>query len=140
MYINHPEVQDIKYIVEQLIVSPSPVTSLVMEFALTSSKVKSWQHAFNRQILENITYATEIFSEQGIECVKPNGCFFVFPKIFHDDVKFKPYMLEKFGIEIVSGSDFGKAGREHIRINCASSKERVEKGVMNLIKGIKSFS
>ena len=141
MYINHSEFSDIKYIVEQLLVAPSPVTSLTMEFALTSSTIKSWQDKFKTQIMENTKLAVQLFEDQGIQCVIPEGCFFVFPKLpFDDDLNFKKFLLEKFGVEVVAGFEFGPAGKGHIRINCATSRERVTKGIKIVIEGIKEFN
>ena len=140
MHIDHPNVVDIKYIVEQLIVSPSPVTSLVMEYALTSPIVKAWQRSFQSQILENTKHAVNLFSQNDIDCIQPNGCFFVFPNIKCDDSKFKEYLLKEFGVDIVPGSEFGPAGDGFIRINCATSLEKVDKGIKRIIRAINEFN
>jgi aspartate/methionine/tyrosine aminotransferase len=140
MHISHPEFKEIKYIIEQLIVSPSPVTSLTMAYALTSSIVKSWQKSFQARIFENVKRAVDLFTQGGIECVVPEGGFFVFPKINVDDGKFKEYLLKKFGIEVVAGSEFGPAGKRFIRVNCATSQERVELGINKIIEALDLFT
>ncbi|OLS24937.1 MAG: putative N-acetyl-LL-diaminopimelate aminotransferase [Candidatus Heimdallarchaeota archaeon LC_3] len=127
MHLAHPEFEAIKYIVEQILVAPSPVTSLVMEFALTSPKVFKWKIAFRDQMEHNTELVTRLLTENNIECVRPEGGFFVFPKIELEDYKFKKDLLINQGVEVVTGSEFGPAGKGFIRINCATSEERMEK-------------
>lgn len=138
MYITHPDFEEIKYIIEQLIVSPSPVTSLTMEYALTSPVVKAWQDKFKEQIMINVKRAVALFNQEDIECVLPQGCFFVFPKLGVNDEDFSEFLLKR-GVEVVPGSKFGPAGKGYVRVNCATSLERIEKGIEKIISGYKDF-
>ena len=75
----------------------------------------------------NTELVTRLLTENNIECVRPEGGFFVFPKIELEDYKFKKDLLINQGVEVVAGSEFGPAGKGFIRINCATSEERMEK-------------
>lgn len=138
MYIG-PEIEDIKFMANQQMVSPSPIASLVTEYALTSTAVASWVEEFVNQMKLNTEFAVELLKEHGIDCHVPNGCFFVFPHIGIDDTEFESYLLDKYGVQIVAGSRFGPAGKNYIRINCATSKERLKEGIMLIIQGIAAF-
>ncbi|MFX1568490.1 MAG: aminotransferase class I/II-fold pyridoxal phosphate-dependent enzyme [Promethearchaeota archaeon] len=59
---------------------------------------------------------------EGITCVKPNGAFYLFPKIdfnefkkWKDDKEFTIDLLKTTGICGVYGSGFGEYGRDHFR-------------------------
>ena len=59
---------------------------------------------------------------EGITCVRPNGAFYLFPKLdfkefrkWKDDKDFTINLLETTGICGVYGSGFGNYGKEHIR-------------------------
>jgi len=77
---------------------------------------------------------------EGITCVKPNGAFYLFPKIdftefkkWKDDTDFTIDLLEKTGICGVYGSGFGDYGKEHIRFTFLPQIEILEK-VYNLFE------
>jgi aminotransferase len=136
LFIDHPDLNEIKYIIEQLLVSPSPIASSVMEFALIKQSVKKWQIAFNKQIEDNTNLAVRLLNDSGFDCVKPEGTFFVFPNINRNDVAFRNTLLEQYGVEVVPGSEFGPAGSGYIRINCATTPERLEIGLKRIIEAL----
>jgi aspartate/methionine/tyrosine aminotransferase len=139
LFIDHPDLKQIKYIIEQLLVSPSPIASSVMEFALSEQAVKKWQNSFNKQIELNTNMAVELLNDSGFKCIKPEGTFFVFPNINRNGTVFRNPLLEHYGVEIVPGSEFGPAGNEFIRINCATTSERMEIGLKRIIKALISI-
>lgn len=81
-----------------------------------------------------LPFSTKFFQDNGIKCLEPEGLFFVFPELNIDDIAFTKYMLNNYGVEVVSGSGFGPAGRGHIRINCATSIERLDEGLERILK------
>ena len=67
---------------------------------------------------------------EGITCVKPNGAFYLFPKLdfnefgkWKDDKDFTIDLLEKTGICGVYGSGFGDFGNGHVRFTFLPNKE-----------------
>jgi len=59
---------------------------------------------------------------EGISCAKPEGAFYVFPKVHHigsrwkDDFEYVRQVLEKTGVLLVHGSGFGVThGSGHFR-------------------------
>ncbi len=140
MSILHPELDKIKEVVEHLLVSPSPFASLALEYALDDKRARVWRQVFRDKMAENTEYAWKLFTENGFECFKPEGCFFVFPKVTDDDdEKFVEQLLKK-GTQVVPGSLFGPEGRGHVRVNCATSRERLEVGVERIIEFARSFN
>ncbi|MBW3096386.1 pyridoxal phosphate-dependent aminotransferase [Pseudohoeflea coraliihabitans] len=59
-----------------------------------------------------------------VTCVRPNGAFYAFPNIkatgwFAKDLS--RAVLEKAGVALIGGPDFGDFGEGYLRISCASS-------------------
>jgi len=70
---------------------------------------------------------------EGITCVKPNGAFYLFPKLdfeeftaWKDDKEFTINLLEKTGICGVYGSGFGDFGNGHVRFTFLPNKGILE--------------
>ena len=55
-----------------------------------------------------------------------------------DDTTFEAELLAKEGIQVVAGSKFGPMGKNHIRINCATSEELLEDGINRIIQFLNS--
>jgi len=77
---------------------------------------------------------------EGITCVKPNGAFYLFPKLdfnefgkWKDDKDFTIDLLEKTGICGVYGSGFGDFGNGHVRFTFLPNKD-ILKTVYNLLE------
>jgi aspartate aminotransferase len=66
----------------------------------------------------------------GIECLKPRGAFYVFPKFEHD-IKSEDLAMEcvKNGLICSPGTAFGSYGEGHIRFSYANNKENIQKGL-----------
>lgn len=134
MALQLPNSEEIKEIVEHILVSPSPITSLVTEFALKDSRVEKWVREFKTVLRNNTELASNIFDNAGYSCPKPEGGLFVFPDIGEkDDEKFTERLLMEKGVEVVPGSKFGPDGRGRIRINCATSEERLRDGIHRIL-------
>jgi aspartate/methionine/tyrosine aminotransferase len=70
---------------------------------------------------------------EGISCVKPNGAFYLFPKLdfkefkkWQDDKEFTIDLLKTTGICGVYGSGFGDYGKDHVRFTFLPNKEILE--------------
>ena len=77
---------------------------------------------------------------EGISCVKPNGAFYLFPKLdlkelgkWKDDKELVVDLLKETGVCTVYGSGFGDYGKGHLRITFLPKVEILEK-VYNLIE------
>ena len=72
---------------------------------------------------------------KNIECKKPGGAFYVFPKISKNSMsssEISNYLLEKKFIATVPGSSFGENGEGFLRISYASSLDNLKKFVLCL--------
>jgi aspartate aminotransferase len=70
------------------------------------------------------------FLELGVDLVKPQGAFYLFPKV--GDGGAVASSLAKAGVIAVPGSAFGPRGKEHIRLSYASSMENLEEALKRM--------
>lgn len=68
--------------------------------------------------------------EIGIPCTKPEGAFYVFPKI-ENSREFVKEALKK-GVVVVPGGAFGKYGENYVRFSYAASYEKIEEAMNRL--------
>lgn len=75
----------------------------------------------------NANLLMEGFKEMGIECVRPGGTFYIFPRTLEaDDVAFSE-KAKSLDLLVVPGSGFGCPG--HVRISYCCPTERIEKAL-----------
>ncbi|MEY8514861.1 pyridoxal phosphate-dependent aminotransferase [Lactococcus taiwanensis] len=80
----------------------------------------------------------QLLEVPGFEVVKPNGAFYLFPKVtkamelkgFSDVTAFTTAVLEEAGVALVTGEGFGSP--ENVRLSYATSLENLEKAVQRL--------
>ncbi|MHA2250739.1 MAG: pyridoxal phosphate-dependent aminotransferase [Candidatus Kariarchaeaceae archaeon] len=125
--------EEIKKIVEAQLVSPSPIASLVCKYALEDSRAQTWVDQFRSLMAKNTKIAAQLFLENGYPCRIPDSCFFVYPNIGRDDEQFATELLKNQGVQVVPGNRFGPTGKNHIRINCATSLERLREGFNRIL-------
>ena len=68
----------------------------------------------------------------GIHCHLPRGAFYVFPNVEAFDRparKLASYLLDKAGVALLPGTDFGRNGEGHIRLSYASSIENIREAL-----------
>lgn len=68
----------------------------------------------------------------GIECLKPQGAFYVFPsikKLGMSSFEFCEALLKEKGVAAVPGSGFGPGGEGHIRLSYATSMDNIKVAV-----------
>ena len=93
----------------------------------------------------------ELNKIEGLECLNPNGAFYVFPsckglmgkkdskgKILDTDTDFVQSLLENCGVAVVQGSAFGLEG--FFRISYATSMKNLEKALEKISSFCKSLS
>lgn len=76
----------------------------------------------------------------GIRCLTPGGAFYTFPNIAGTgltDEQFAQYALDKAGVALLPGSNFGSAGRDHVRICYANSRANIEKGISKIEQALR---
>ena len=65
---------------------------------------------------------------QGISCVDPGGAMYVFPNITGTGMSsdaFSEYVLDKIGVGVLPGNNFGKNGEGYIRMCYATSQDDI---------------
>ncbi|MCU0832265.1 MAG: pyridoxal phosphate-dependent aminotransferase [Rhizobiaceae bacterium] len=68
----------------------------------------------------------------GVSCIMPKGAFYAFPSITQTGWKSKPLaseLLEKAGVALIGGPDFGVHGEGYIRVSYANSEAAIEEAV-----------
>jgi aspartate aminotransferase len=83
---------------------------------------------------------------QGMQCLKPQGAFYVFPNVIAllgrtangkklaSPCDFADYLLEEAKVAVVPGEDFGS--KEHIRFSYATALEDIEKGCKRIAAAV----
>ncbi len=70
-----------------------------------------------------------------VSCIAPKGAFYAFPNIQKTGWKAKQLatdLLEKKGVALISGPDFGLYGEGYIRISYANSLENIERAIIRI--------
>jgi aspartate/methionine/tyrosine aminotransferase len=68
----------------------------------------------------------------GVTCVVPKGAFYAFPNVTGTGWQAKPLanaLLEKTGVAMIGGPDFGLLGEGYIRISYANSEDNIRKAL-----------
>ncbi len=68
----------------------------------------------------------------GVTCQRPQGAFYVFPNIKSYGItssEMAGYILEKAGVAVLSGSDFGEYGEGYLRLTYSNSIENIKKAI-----------
>lgn len=79
---------------------------------------------------------------KNITCVKPGGAFYVFPNIAQTGLsseKFAELALDKAGVALLPGTNFGINGEGYIRLCYANSVQNIERGIDRLKKMVESL-
>ena len=79
---------------------------------------------------------------EGIDYVKPEGGFYVFPSIKEfglGDWEFCDYLMDEAGVAVVPGSSFGSSGEGFIRMAFSCSSEDLEEGLTAVRKAVEKL-
>jgi aminotransferase len=68
----------------------------------------------------------------GVEVAKPQGAFYIFPRVGGDDVAFSERVLSEARVVVVPGSSFGTHGKGHIRLCYATSMDNIAEAMDRL--------
>lgn len=74
-------------------------------------------------------YIVEGFNELGLECFKPQGAFYVFPRIEGTGLserEFSLRLLREKRVAVVPGSAFGESGAGHVRCSYATALNKIK--------------
>lgn len=72
---------------------------------------------------------TRSLNEMGLECRKPKGSFYVFPKITSSGLtsrEFSLRLLHEKKVAVVPGTAFGPAGEGHVRCSFATAMDQIK--------------
>jgi len=78
----------------------------------------------------------------GISCHMPGGAFYAFPNITQfgmDSETFADVMLEKAGVAILPGSNFGAQGEGFVRLCYASSRDNIAEALKRIAAACKEL-
>ena len=75
---------------------------------------------------------------EDMRCIPADGTFYLFPDVsatiqrlgLKSDIELSTYLLDKTNVAVVPGSAFGS--KDHIRLSCATSKEKLTKAMERL--------
>ena len=134
-YAGGPEflIKSMAKIQSQSTSNPTSVSQYAALEALTSSN--SFLNANNAVFLRRRNLILDLINKsKGLECIKPNGAFYIFPscekliglrtkggKIINNSSDFSTYLLEEAGVAVVPGIAFGM--ENFFRISYATSDE-----------------
>ncbi|MFM9018531.1 MAG: pyridoxal phosphate-dependent aminotransferase [Actinomycetota bacterium] len=88
-------------------------------------------------------FVVEAFNKiDGIECLTPDGSFYVFPDIRGTGMtaqQFADYLVEEHGVGVVAGNAFGDRGEGHVRFTYAAPDEILEEGMDRIAKAVEAL-
>jgi aspartate aminotransferase len=77
---------------------------------------------------------------ENVTASRPEGAFYAFldPEV-EDSLALAKFLLREHGVVLAPGSGFGDAGRGHLRLSFANSKERLREGLDRLEAGVEAY-
>lgn len=88
-------------------------------------------------------FVVEAFNKiDGIECLTPDGSFYVFPDIRGTGMtaqQFADYLVEDHQVGVVAGNAFGDRGEGHIRFTYAAPDDILEEGMERIAKAVEAL-
>lgn len=78
----------------------------------------------------------------GIKCLKPGGAIYVFPNISGTGLsseEFADLMMDKAGVALLPGTNFGKAGAGFVRLCYAVSREKIAEGLRRIEEAVRAI-
>jgi len=124
---------------------PNSIAQYASETALTDEPVflEDWRSQF----VERRNYMVNALNTMpGVNCIMPEGAFYVFPKVsdlygkkaggftIKNDMDLTKYLLDVAHITVVPGSAFG--AEEHIRLSYATSLDAIKIGLASFAKAV----
>lgn len=78
----------------------------------------------------------------GISCLKPGGAIYVFPNISETGLtseQFADLMMDKAGVALLPGTNFGKAGAGFVRLCYAVSRDKIAEGLKRIEETVRTI-
>lgn len=120
--------------------SSNPASIVQMAFARTLND-ESHIKGMRTQFKHRRDFIVKRLNGMGFRCVKPEGAFYVFPKLpghLHSSEHFCKELLEEAHVACTPGSAFGMDG--YCRISYAASMNHIEEGMDRIEKFLKKKS
>jgi len=79
-------------------------------------------------------------SIDGIRCIEPDGAIYAFANITGTGMnsdEFAHFVLEKAGVALLPGNNFGEAGEGYVRICYVNTTENIKKAINNISQALK---
>jgi aspartate aminotransferase len=71
----------------------------------------------------------------GVKCLRPSGAFYAFPDISGtglSGIELADRLLNEAGVSALSGTAFGRVGRNHLRFSYANSRENIVEAIKRM--------
>ena len=78
----------------------------------------------------------------GVSCALPAGAFYAFPNVAAiepDDAALADHLLETAGVAVLGGSQFGPAGRGHLRLSYATATVNLERALARMHDALAAY-
>lgn len=77
----------------------------------------------------------------GVSCVTPKGAIYAFANIMETGMtsdEFADFALEKAGVALLPGNNFGKQGEGYVRVCYVNSQQNIEKALISLDRALRN--
>ena len=85
--------------------------------------------SMRREYERRRNFITRALNDMGLECLKPKGSFYVFPKITSTGLtsrEFSMRLLQEHKVAVVPGTAFGPSGEGHVRCSFATGLDQIK--------------
>jgi len=85
--------------------------------------------SMRREYERRRNFITRALNDMGLECLKPKGSFYVFPKITSTGLtsrEFSMRLLREHKVAVVPGTAFGPGGEGHVRCSFATGLDQIK--------------
>ncbi|MCX6970609.1 MAG: aminotransferase class I/II-fold pyridoxal phosphate-dependent enzyme [Verrucomicrobia bacterium] len=85
--------------------------------------------SMRREYERRRNFITRALNDMGLECLKPKGSFYVFPKITSTGLtsrEFSMQLLQEHKVAVVPGTAFGPSGEGHVRCSFATGLDQIK--------------
>ncbi len=87
-------------------------------------------------------FVTGLNKIPGIQCLPPEGTFYAFPNISGTGMtsqQFTDYLMNSYGVAVVSGTAFGSQGEGFVRMTFAVPDEEIEEGLKRIRQAVENL-
>lgn len=112
----------------------APITGQIAAEEALKNGMKDMQ-SMRLEYMQRRNVIVKHLNEIGLKCYKPEGSFYVFPRISDTgmtSMEFAQNLLKKHNVAVVPGTAFGACGEGFIRCSYASSMENIVEAVKRM--------